>query len=231
MVFYYTIYANINKQGGRMDKQLNNDLLVLGTIFLVIGLSVGSYSYSTYKEIKDLDTKLDFELIDNNNELSTQDKYYKYIAFADFLNQKLAKNKNIPMKNAACVYLDYAQHNTQELYKLTSRKMNMDESKKIIAAENVRSLYTTLDNYKTCKKSAIYKEELKNILVEIEQKQNLYSESQQQINDYPNNYKSIKNRIPTDSEEQQLPIETQNSNTIQQTPPQNMPENLEENYY
>ena len=213
-----------------MDKQLNNDLLVLGIIFLGIGLSVGSYSYSTYKEIKELDAKLDFELVDNNNELSTQDKYYKYISFADFLNQKLAKNKNIPMKNASCVYLDYAQHNTQELYKLTSRKMNMDDSKKIIAAENVRNLYSTLDHYKTCKKSATYKEELKNILVEIEQKQNLYSNSQQ-IDNYSNNYNNIQTRIPTDSEVQQSLIENQNSNTIQQSPPQNMSENPEENYY
>lgn len=215
-----------------MNKEMNNDLLTLGVIFLIIGLFVGSYSYATYKEIKELDSKLDFELIDNNNELSTLDKYYKYISFADFLNQKLSKNQNIPIKNASCVYLDYAQHNTIELYKLTSRKMDMDDSKKIIAAENVRTLYNTLENYKTCKKSNSYKEELKNILIDIEKKQNLHSDLQQNTNNIINNYHlNNENRIPPDSDIQELPEETQNSTNLNQ--PQTLENNeiLEENSY
>ena len=159
-----------------MNKYLNNDLLMLGITFLIVGIAVGSYSYSTYNEVKKLDSQIDFEMIDNNNSISTSEKYNKYIAFADFLNQKLAKNQNIPIKNTACVYLDYAQHNAIELYNLTDTKMDIDESKKIIAAENIRGLYNMLGNYKTCKKSATYKQELSEIIQKIEKKQNIKSE-------------------------------------------------------
>lgn len=183
-----------------MDKYINNDLLFLGIIFLTIGLSVGSYSYSTYKEIKNLDTKIDFEMIDHNSELSPLDKYYKYISIADFLNQKLTKNQNIPIKNTSCVYLDYAQHNAIELYNLTERKLGMDEAKKFIAAENVRKLSNTLSNYKTCKKSAEYKNELNEILEKIEKRQNLYSEKQP-MDDYLNSYNSRRlDNIPQETD-------------------------------
>lgn len=212
-----------------MDKHLNNDLLLLGVTFLIIGLSVGSYSYSTYKEIKNLDTKIDFEMIDNNNSIPTMEKYYKYISYADYLNQKLAKNQNIPIKNTACIYLDYAQHNAIELYNLTDRKIDMDESKKFIATENIRTLYNMLGNYKTCKKSATYKSELDDILKKIEKKQNLYSDSDMRLEQYLNNT-PVEGTYPTDIQEP-LPAEKNQQQTepVQEAYPQ-QPENIEQTY-
>ena len=89
-----------------MDNKTNNELIMLGTGILILGLVLGSYSLSTYVETKDLASKIDFELIDDNNELSSIEKYYKYISIADFLNQKLTKNKNLAIKTTSCVYLD-----------------------------------------------------------------------------------------------------------------------------
>ena len=151
-----------------MDNKTNNELMMLGTGILILGLALGSYSLSTYIETKELASKIDFELIDDNNELSSTEKYYKYISIADFLNQKLSKNKNLAIKTTSCVYLDYAQHNAIELYRLTNRKLDMDDTKKSVAAGNIRSLYNMLDNYTTCKKSLLYKSELQKILTDIQ---------------------------------------------------------------
>lgn len=145
-----------------------NELMMLGTGILMIGLVLGSYSVSTYLEVKDLEKAVDFELIDDNNELSSEEKYYKYVEIGDFLSRKLTKNKDLAIKNSSCIYLDYAQHNTVELYRLTSRKLNTDETKKSVAAGNVRALYNMIDNYATCKNAPKYKHDLKNILADIE---------------------------------------------------------------
>ena len=61
------------------------------------------------------------------------------------------KNKDIPIKNSSCIYLDYARHNAIELYKLTNRKLDMDDAKKSVSAGNIRNLYNTLEYYNTCK--------------------------------------------------------------------------------
>lgn len=202
-----------------MNKYLNNDLLMLGITFLIVGIAVGSYSYSTYNEVKKLDSQIDFEMIDNNNSISTSEKYNKYIAFADFLNQKLAKNQNIPIKNTACVYLDYAQHNAIELYNLTDTKMDIDESKKIIAAENIRGLYNMLGNYKTCKKSATYKQELSEIIQKIEKKQNIKSDSDMRLEQFLNS-RPVEESYSTEMLEESL-----ESDSISQ-----QPAGVQENY-
>ena len=80
------------------DKRTNSELIMLGTGILLTGLILGGYSLSTYLEVKELEQKIDFELIDDNNELSSTEKYYKYIQIADYLNQKLDKNKNLAIK-------------------------------------------------------------------------------------------------------------------------------------
>ncbi len=162
-----------------MEKN-SNDLLFLGISILIIGLLLASYSFSYYAEMNKLSTQIDFEEIANNNQISTTEKYYKYLSTADFLNQKLTKNQNILIKNMSCSYLDYAYHNSVELYNLTYKKMSPDDSKRSVTAGNIRSLYTMLDNYKTCKNTQDYKTKLGNILTEIE-KANL--------NSYDNTYK------------------------------------------
>ena len=174
-----------------MNQNNNNELMLLGTGILILGLVLGSYSFSTYIETRELGQKIDFELIDDNNELSSTEKYYKYIAIADFLNHKLAQNKDILIKNSSCIYLDYAQHNAIELHRLTSQKFITDESKKSTSASNVRGLYNTLDNYKTCKKTPLYKAELENILDEIQNnKKRIINE--EQMNRFLNGYKEKK---------------------------------------
>ena len=162
-----------------MEKN-SNDLLFLGVSILIIGLILASYSYSYYSEMNKLSTQIDFEEIANNNQISTTEKYYKYLSTADFLNQKLTKNQNILIKNMSCSYLDYAYHNSVELYNLTYKKMSPEDSKRSVTAGNIRSLYTMLDNYKTCKNTQEYKTKLGNILTEIERAN---------LNSYDNTYR------------------------------------------
>lgn len=174
-----------------MDNKTNNELIMLGTGILIIGLVLGSYSLSTYIETKELASKIDFELIDDNNELSSIEKYYKYISIADFLNQKLSKNKNLAIKTSSCVYLDYAQHNAIELHRLTNRKLDMDDTKKSVAAGNIRSLYNMLDNYSTCKKTILYKSELQKILTDIQNEEKA-ADNEDRMNRFLNGYKERK---------------------------------------
>ena len=213
MVFYCEICYNLRRileeeRDMYDNRSNNNDLLMLGIMFLVIGGALGVYSISSYVELKNLGDKVDFELIDDNNQMSSTDKYYKYLSIADFLNQKLNQNKNIPIKNASCVYLDYAQHNAIELYRLTSRRMELDDSKKSVAAGNVRGLVNMLDNYKTCNKTQTYKTELNNILDEIQKSENLNSNQDMRMNQFMDGYNRNVQTIPTETQPQ----------TIQDTP-------------
>lgn len=152
-----------------MDKN-SNDWIILGVFLLVIGLILAVYSIATYTEIKSLGEKIDFELIDDNKSLSSSEKYYKYLTIADYLNQNISKNKNLPIKNSSCVYLDFAQHNAIELYTLTDTRLEADEYKLQTATENVKALRTLLDSYNTCPKSKLYKAELDKILTDSEKK-------------------------------------------------------------
>ena len=221
MVFYFEICYNLKgilEEDREMydNRSNNNDLLMLGIMSLVIGGALGVYSISSYLELKNLGDKIDFELIDDNNQMSSTDKYYKYLSFADFLNQKLNKNKNIPIKNASCVYLDYAQHNAIELYRLTSRRMELDESKRSVAAGNVRGLVTMLDNYKTCNKILSYKTELNNILDEIQKSENLPTDSNIRINRTIDGYSRDVQTIPSETQPQTMQ-DTQNIQTNDQS--------------
>ncbi len=179
----YNIY-----KGGEMSSNNTNNLLFLGISILVIGLFLLSYSVTTYKEVESLANKIDFEELDNNNQMSSSDKYFKYLSISDYLNQILNKNKNLLMKNSACIYLDYAQHNAISLYKLTYSGVQTEETRKSVAAGNVRNLYTMLDNYKTCKQTETYKAELKNILDDIQKSDNLYSEREKRMESFMKDY-------------------------------------------
>ena len=211
-----------------MNDNNNNELIMLGAGMLLIGLVLGSYSLSTHIETKDLSSKIDFELIDDNNELSTIEKYYKYIQIADFLNQKLIKNKNLAIKTTSCIYLDYAQHNAIELYRLTNRKLDMDDTKKSVAAGNVRSLYNMLDNYTTCKKTPQYKSELQNILTDI-QKEEKAVDNEERMNRFLNGYKERKARELEKQQEEGLPKLDEIDEQIIETYSQNLPQKEYEN--
>ncbi len=171
-----------------MSSNNTNNLLFLGISILVIGLFLLSYSVTTYKEVESLANKIDFEELDNNNQMSSSDKYFKYLSISDYLNQILNKNKNLLMKNSACIYLDYAQHNAISLYKLTYSGVQTEETRKSVAAGNVRNLYTMLDNYKTCKQTETYKAELKNILDDIQKSDTLYSEREKRMESFMKDY-------------------------------------------
>jgi hypothetical protein len=161
-----------------------NDWLILGIFILVVGLVLAVYSISTYVEIKNLGEKIDFELVDDNHNMSSTDKYYKYLTFAEFLNQKLDKNKNLIIKSSSCTYVDFAQHNAIELYMLTSKSLEGDEDKQNVAAGNIRALNSKLDNYGTCAKTKQYKAELDTLLKEIEDAQNIKFYKEQQMNKF-----------------------------------------------
>jgi len=175
-----------------MSNNSYNDSIMLGAGILLIGIMLSVYSVSTYFEVKKLGERIDFESIDNNLKMTASDKYYEYLKISDYLNKKLKKNKNIPIKNTACVYLDYAQHNAIEIYRLTERKQELDETKKNAAAGIVRSLSKMTDNYKTCKNSALYKQELEKILKDIENADKNKIDTEQRMNEFLDGYRERK---------------------------------------
>jgi len=169
-----------------MTKQLmtTNEMLAAGIGILTIGIALAIYSFSAYSEMKRLETQFDFETLDKNNQISTSDKYYKYLEYSDILNQKLKENKNIPLKNVSCVYLDYAQHNALALYSLTDKKITADTSKKAAGIGNIRALYELLDNYKGCSQTAAYKSELVNILEGADNAEKEKLRSDERLNEF-----------------------------------------------
>lgn len=185
-----------------MDKS-SNGLLYSGVLILLVGLLLLSYSISTYSEVKNLSQKIDFVEVDNNNQMSTSDKYYKYLSYSDYLNEKLKKNKNILIKNTSCVYLDYAQHNAIALYRLTYSGLQSDESRQSVAAGTVRGLYNMLDNYKTCKQTTNYKAELNEILNDIQRSDEIQAQKDDRMNAFMSDVKDENN------------IESYNTNTLQ----------------
>lgn len=210
-----------------MNNKTNNELIILGIGTLILGIILGIYSIYTYSETKELSSKIDFELIDDNNELSSTDKYYKYISIADYLNQKLANNKDLAIKNTSCIYVDYAQHNAVELYKLTNRKLDMNESQKNVAAGNVRSLLNMMDNYTTCPNSATYKSELQEILTEI-QKEDKAADNEERLAKFLNSYKR---KTANDNKQENLPkLEPIQNEPIMEDYSQYLPEKDSQEY-
>ena len=185
-----------------MDKNTNG-LLYSGILILLVGLFLLSYSISTYNEVNNLSQKIDFEELDNNNQMSTTDKYYKYLSYADYLNQNLKKNKNILIKNASCAYLDYAEHNAISLYRLTYNGLQADASRQSVAAGNVRSLYNMLDNYKTCKQTSNYKAELKEILDDIQRSDDIQAQREERVNEFMSERSVTTSNTTTNSYESQ----------------------------
>ncbi len=199
-----------------MEKRNPNDLLILGGTILLLGILLMSYSISTYRETKALEDKIDFEEIDNNNSMSSSDKYFKYLSIADFLNQKLKKNEGLLMKNASCAYLDYAQHNALALYRLTYNGMETDEARKSVAAGNIRNLYSLLDNYKTCKQSNDFKKELGDILTDIQKTDDLYSQRQDRMSSFMSDYRQDSTQQQPSQPQQPMyeqPIQTPTTTT------------------
>lgn len=203
-----------------------NNQILLGALILITGLMLLSYSISSYREVKSLSEKIDFEELDNNTQMATTEKYFKYLSNADYLNQYLNKNKNILMKNTSCTYLDYAQHNAIELYKLTYNGIQTEESRKSVAAGNIRNLIKIMDNYGTCKQTPLYKSELNNILTEIQKSDDLYSQRSNRMETFMNGYDNayaIKGSQPAQEEAQQTelqPIPQDVNNIMQEEQPQ-----------
>ena len=132
------------------------------------------YSIASYSEIKLVTDKIDFDNLDNNNQISTSDKYYQYLSIWDTLNQKLEKNKNLPVKNLSCAYLDYTQHNIKSMYKLIYKSANEDTTRRSVVEGNIKTLSDMYKNYKTCRKTALYLDELDKMLEEIENSDEIF---------------------------------------------------------
>lgn len=190
------LYNYINSNGGFMVQKnsnaANNETLMLGVGILIIGLILGVYSLSTYVEIKNLSEKVDLDLIDANTKLTPSDKYLEYYSIAEFLNKKLKQNRNIPVKNAACVYLNYAHENAILMYNIADKKLDYDISKKNDAAANIRSLYKIYDDYKGCRQTAGLKEELGKYIADIEGASKLNDDSDERMNNFLNGYREKK---------------------------------------
>lgn len=166
------------------DLLINNELLMIGAGILIIGVVLASYSYSTYIEMQKLSERIDFETVDKNNQISTSDKYYKYMEYADFLNSKLKKNSKVPLKRISCVYLDYAQHNAVEMYYLTKNKMPYDPNKTKFATDNIQNLYDLTNSYKTCKQSSDYKTTLEELLEDAKNSEKERLEADERLDEF-----------------------------------------------
>jgi hypothetical protein len=151
-----------------------NGLLVLGIVAIISGLSLLMYCIASYSEIKLVTDKIDFDELDNNIHISTSDKYYKHLSIWDTLNKKLEKNKNLPIKNMSCGYLDYAQHNIKSLYKLVYKSANEDSTRRSVVEGNIKSLQEMYKSYKSCRKTALYQDELDKMLAEIENADDIF---------------------------------------------------------
>lgn len=152
----------------------NNKLLVLGIFIILCGLALLVYSITTFAESRQLYNRIDFDSLDNNNQISTSDKYVKHLSIADYLNQEMDKRKNLPIKNVSCMYVDYAQHNAVSMYKLIFTGIRDDGERRTAVEDSIKTLNNSLDNYKSCKKYTQYKSELNKLLEEIERAQDLY---------------------------------------------------------
>ena len=159
-----------------MNKNYNN-MLILGLFIIVCGVFLLVYSFSSHMEVRNLSTKIDFDSLENSR-MSTSDKYYKYLFYAETLENKLKKNSSLPLKNTSCVYLDYAQHNVISMYKLIFNSADFEDERKSIIEEKIKNLDEILDKYMTCKQTAKYKTELANIQKEIAHSEEEYEDSQ-----------------------------------------------------
>lgn len=159
-----------------------NSQLILGIVVIIAGLVLLVYSIASYAEVRTLSGKIDFDELDNNNRIPTSEKYYKYLSISDYLNQSLTKNKNLPIKNVSCVYVDYAQHNTVSLYNLIYKGNSGEESKREVVEGNIKYLSEMLGSYKMCRRTAEYKKELDDLLEEIDKTDRLRESNQMFIN-------------------------------------------------
>lgn len=187
----------------------NNKLLALGIFVILCGVSLLVYSITTFAESRQLYERIDFDSLDNNNQISTSDKYIKYLSIADYLNQELNKRKNLPIKNASCMYVDYAQHNATSMYKLIFTGIRDDGERRTAVEDSIKSLDSMLDFYKSCKKTSQYKAELKTLLEEIEKAQDLYVSADIKMDTFLNG----SGLIEPPAEEQTQPAQPQETNS------------------
>ncbi|MBE7713102.1 MAG: hypothetical protein E7Z87_05100 [Cyanobacteria bacterium SIG26] len=166
----------------------HNDILYLGVFIFVVGIILSVYSIFSYTELRSLEKKIDFELIDDNANLSYEDKYAQYLSIAEFLNKKIDKNKNLPIKTSSCSYVDYAKHNAVELYNLTTRRMKQNVAHTNVATTNVRTLYNSLNDYNTCSNVKEYKDDLQLILTDVEKNEKTQTYSDERMQKFINGY-------------------------------------------
>lgn len=208
-----------------MNKNYNN-LLYTGLLIAVAGVFLLIYSFSSYMEVKNLSNKIDFDDLDNNNYVSTSDRYYKHLSISEFLNTKLEKNKKLPIKNTSCVYLDYAEHNVLSLYKLIFNSADLEDTRKDVVEAHIKSLNEMLDNYKMCKNTSLYKAELNNTLEQIEKSVDLYETTQQRMDNFINGVGEIERRTDSSPYTEIEPASPTSQETNNQTPI--IPQTIEE---
>lgn len=150
-----------------MKKNSANDLLYLGIFILFVGIALLSYSVVSYKEVKNLETHIDFEELENPK-LSTTKKYDKHLIIADFLNGYLEKYKTLPVKSTVCIYLDYSQHNAISMYNVIYNTSHNEQFQRNNTLKYLKNLYSQYENYKTCKQYTSYHKELKNLIDKAE---------------------------------------------------------------
>ena len=195
----------------------NSNLLIIGILTIIAGIVLLIYSVVSYAETRALSNKIDFDELENNNQISTQDKYYKHLSIADYLNQAIKKNKNLPIKNTSCIYVDYAQRNTILMYKLIFKGVHEDLSKRDVVEGNIKHMQDSLNDYKMCKNASEYKKELDNILDEIKKNNDMQADKRLIMETFLNTPSEIEQSEmldPTDQMNIPTTVETQSIQNI-----------------
>lgn len=206
----------------------NNNLLIIGILTIIAGTVLLIYSVVSYAETRALSNKIDFDELENNNQISTQDKYYKHLSIADYLNQAINKNKNLPIKNTSCIYIDYAQRNTILMYKLIFKGVHEDLSKRDVVEGNIKHMQESLNDYKMCKSTSEYKKELDNILDEIKKNNDMQADKRLIMETFLNSPSEIEQTEMLDPIDQMnIPttIETQNLQNLDKDNTQDLYQN------
>lgn len=162
----------------------NAKLLILGILILITGVVLFIYSLYSLYIVQSLDNKYDFNQIDNNNTISNSEKYFKHLSISDELYKNIYDNRNLPIKNASCAYMDFAQVNNISLYKLTFNGMQTEESRKTTVERIIRKYYEIAGYYQQCKNTPLYKEELKKLIDDIERQDDIYEQQARKVDDF-----------------------------------------------
>ena len=151
-----------------------NKRLYLGLFITIVGLFLLLYSFLIAVEEQKLNKYVDLEYLVENTDMTSTEKYYKYLDITDYLSNYVKKNKDLPIKNLSCKYMDYYYETTIDFYDLVDKKFSTDVSKTEVASAQLQNCFNTLKDYSTCPNASKYKEDIEQYLINDSKTEELY---------------------------------------------------------